>query len=309
MTTHTDQQPDWQPDRQHDWQRRLEESFGDGPALPDPAGPLLAGRRALRRRRTAVAASTLALLAVVGGAGFAGASRPTAHDVPVASAGGSSPTSSPSSNPTSSPTAAPALAGSAADVRTATDEEQRTFDPDGPHVQALPDGSVVVDQQWRVTRLDVEAAQGDDQRTWGVVTRSADGGETVWTLLDWRRGQTSSATWDPAGKAFSRFDHWVADQLAHPTQESPAHLQDGRLELAPGWSVVLRVANPDQASAYGAVGDQMAVELRDPDGHAWFALVSAEGASVVDPATLDHPTMSSFLDHVAAQGGNGEGLK
>ncbi len=290
-----------------DWHDRLDSSFGDGPARPDPTPLLEAGHRALRRRRTAIAASALAVLAVVGTAGVVGASGggTTARDVPAAS---QAPTTAPSQQAVALQPHTP-LAESAADVRSATDSEQRAFAPDGPHVEALADGEVVVDQQWRVTHLEVESARDDTQRVWGVVVRSVDGAKTVWMLLDWRLGEQASATWDEPGKAYARFDDWVAAQVASPPQESPAHLVDGSLVLAPGWTLVLRVPSPTAAADYGAVGDQMAVELRDPDGHAWFALVSADGASIVDPAVLRRPTMQAFLDHVATQGDNGEGLR
>ncbi|MBA8805971.1 hypothetical protein FB382_004316 [Nocardioides ginsengisegetis] len=293
---------------QTDWQQRIEASFGDGPAHPGPAPLIEAGHRALRRRRTAIAASTLAVLAVAGTAGVVGAAGgggAAARDVPVAS---QAPTVAPSPQ-AASPQPHTPLAESAADVRTATDTEQRRFDPAGPHVEVLPDGEVVVDQQWQVTRLEVESARDDTQRVWGVVARSLDGSETVWMVLDWRLAGEASTTWDEPGKAYARFDDWIRAQLASPTQESPAHLQDGNLVLAPGWTLVLRVPNPTAAADYGQVGDQMAVELRDEDGHSWFALVSADGASIVDPAVLRAPTMEAFLDHVAAQGDNGEGLK
>ena len=131
-------------------------------------------------------------------------------------------------------------------------------------------------------------------------------------LLDWRLGEGASATWEPPGKRFARFDDWVQaarDAAEGRPEDTVAHLEHGQVVLAPGWTVVVRVADPEEAAAYGPVDDQIAVELRDPDGRAWFALVGPDSAKIVDAAALDSPTMASFLDHLESQGDNGEGLR
>ena len=44
-------------------------------------------------------------------------------------------------------------------------------------------------------------------------------------------------------------------------------------------------------------------------GRGAFALVGPDGGTTVDPAVLEAPTMRAFLDHLQAQGDNGEGLR
>jgi len=124
----------------------------------------------------------------------------------------------------------------------------------------------------------------------------------------------SSSTWEDARKRFATFDQWLQATLedqssanTHPVQVATA--LHGELTVARGVEVLEKVVAPAAAAAYGPVDEQVAAKLRLVDGSVVFALVGPEGATTVDPAVLEAPTMDAFLAHLRAQGDNGEGLR
>jgi hypothetical protein len=301
------------------WADEIERSFGDGPALPPASTYVQSGRAAVRRRRVAAGAASVAACLVLGGLGWSalpGGAGPDAGQV----ATDPSPTDTPSTDsvgpdqaePSSpaTPTVAP-LAVSPTDVRQARPDERREM-AGAAAVTVLGDGTLIRRAGWTVERLEVQ--QADDRvRTWGIAATRDDGSEGEWILLTWEAGGTSTATWNPPGQRFATFDEWLAvtvEELLGKPGVPVARARDGALvDVATGTTVLQEVPAPAQAAAYGPVEDQVAVRLRLVDGTEVFALVGPDGATTVDPAVLETPTMAAFLRYLESQGDSGEGLR
>jgi hypothetical protein len=301
------------------WADEIERSFGDGPALLPASAYVQSGRAAVRRRRVAAGAASVAACLVLGGLGWTslpGGTGPDAGQV----ANDPSPTNSPSTDSVgpdqgepsvpATPVLAP-LATSPADVRLARPGEREEM-VGSAAVTVLGDGTLIRRAGWTVERLEVQRAD-DRSRVWGIATTRDDGAEGEWILLTWASQGTSSATWNPPGQRFATFDEWLAvtveEQLGEPGAPV-ARARDGALvDVATGTTVIQEVPAPAQAAAYGPVEDQVAVRLRLADGTEVFAIVGPDGATTVDPAVLETPTMAAFLRHLESQGDSGEGLR
>ena len=293
---------------QIDWRGELDAAVG---TAPDRAvEPFVrAGRRAVRRRRTAGVA-VVAVMAVAGGAAWAVApGDATRTDAPVANRG-SSPSAVDSDSPTAAPTVAP-LATRPEDVRSAEPSQAELFDDRSMPVNAMPDGSLARKPDWSVQAIYVLQEKGERRRVWGVSAVPSAGGGAVWMLITWRPGGTGALS-DPEGKRFAVFEDWLDATWAEQQGEEPpplARVVDGELSVMAGVKALEAISHPQQAAAYGPVDQQWAAKLRLADGSVVFARVDPEGATTVDPAVLDAPTMNAFLAHLGQQGDSGEGLR
>lgn len=293
------------------WADEIERSFGSGPTPPPPATYVASGRAAVRRRRIAAgAASTFAAALVIGGIGWSvmpGDARPDAGQVATepAPTATEKPTPSPGAKRTFGP-----VTDSPDDVRAARLDE-REWLVGSSAVTVIGDGTLIRRRDWTVDR--VEVLEGTDRaRAWGIAAHADDGSEAEWILLQWDRA-SSTSTSNPAGQRFATFDEWLAvvaaEQLGKPGAPV-ARARDGALvDVATGTDVLQEVPAPPEAAAYGPVEDQVAVRLRLADGTEVFALVGPDGATTVDPAVLETPTMAAFLRHLESQSDSGEGLR
>jgi hypothetical protein len=188
-------------------------------------------------------------------------------------------------------------------VNAPAEEEPASYTSDGRLV--LRDGVTVV------RRVDNPMDLEPPKQSVGLVLD--DRGRKIWMLLQ-TDPSGSSSTWEDARKRFATFDQWLQATLedqssanTHPVQVATA--LHGELTVARGVEVLEKVVAPAAAAAYGPVDEQVAAKLRLVDGSVVFALVGPEGATTVDPAVLEAPTMDAFLAHLRAQGDNGEGLR
>lgn len=293
---------------QIDWRGELDAAVATAPDRP--VEPFVrAGRRAVRRRRTAGVAA-VAVMAVAGGAAWAVApGDATRSDAPVATRG-SSPSAVDSASPTAAPTVAP-LATRPEDVRPAGPGQAELFDDRSMPVQAMADGSLARKPDWSVQAIYVMQEKGERKRVWGVSAVPSAGGEAVWMLITWRPGSVGAQS-NPEGQRFSVFEDWLDATWAEQQGEEPpsvANVLDGDLQVVAGVKVLEAISHPQQAAAYGPVDQQWAAKLRLRDGSVVFARVDPAGTTTVDPAVLDAPTMDAFLAHLAQQGDSGEGLR
>lgn len=307
-------------DTQIDWHHELDSSFGQGPE-GTPADYLDAGHRAVRRRRAAVSVAGLAAAVVVGGVVWSLAPGDAARSggVPVATQPPApDPTSSPSSAtaaPTTSPTVA-ALPTRPADVSTATAAQRDEVAGPVP-VATTSDGALLVQRGWTVESVEPVARTTRDgvdvMRQWTlVVSPKASPDEDTWVLATWHLSGTSSVSSDPAGKSTADLDTWVAQMQALEQGDAPtsvAHTEGGRFVADTDLEVIEAVAHPEQAAAYGPVGEAVAAKVRLADGTVLFVLARAEDSLTVEPAVLDAPTMTAFLRHLASQADSGEGVR
>ena len=306
----------------------IDQSFGSGPgALPTPADRLAEGRRALRRRRRlAVAATSVGVVAAVGaGVAVAGAGGGSGADrqLPAASTGSST-------SPTTATTAPPPENGVVDDL--AAKQRQARLDAQHSLTDSVPAaydamGDLVVTKGWHVAPQVAEpmGLQPPEASVGLVVTK---GTETRWLFLARERvvgaqgqipdsfGATASA--DSPGKSYSRFEEWLAAQVAlqgggADPASAPALVvvsTDDTLQAASGAMLVEQRPMP-VVDGYSTAGDRMA-EVRQ-DGRTWFVVVRghAPDAEVipVDAAVLAEPTFAALVDHVRSQAASGEGLR
>jgi hypothetical protein len=285
------------------WADEIERSFGDGPTPPAPATYVEAGRAAVRRRRLAAGAASVAAALVIGGVGWA-----ALPGDPRADAGQVATDPTPTAeNPSPSE---PATAG--VPIR-------RVPAPEGPHsplavqwVEVDGEGLAVLEgvevTEVVANPLDFEAPQ---QSFAVALVRD---GEERWMVLTGGDGRPSSATWDDARKRHATFRDWLGDQVElarKSVAEGPVFLDSqGVLGVYADVDLLEEVRAPAEAAAYAPVEDTAAVKYRTPQGDLEFALLIAGGDSTtVDPAVLETPTMAAFLRHLAAQGDSGEGLR
>lgn len=185
----------------------IDSSFGDGPPERALGAVLGAGRRAVRRRRAALAGTTLAVaLAVTGGAfALAGDGTTTGTD-PVPPA-----------------TQAPEPGQPELQVRTAPDVAADEL------VRIA--GAGVVDVRPGVEVLDeVDDPYEREAPGWSVAVRLRYDGEPRWVLLD-SVGDTGSMEHPGPGSTTDDFERWVRDTVAlqaAPVAPDPTRTDDGR---------------------------------------------------------------------------------
>jgi hypothetical protein len=282
-----------------DWRRELDESFGRAPDRP-VADYVAAGERAVRRRRAAACISGLAVVAVLGGVGWAALPDEPWAEVPIATDSGQG----------RDDAALAPMATSPEDVLQ-PDRELGVFEaPDAMAVTVLHDGELVHKPGWVVEELRA-LADRDSRRIWAISVAPSGGGPGQWILLTWEPGQLAAAL-DVPGERFDSFDDWVDDARAEQQDSAPpapVRLKGGRVVPGAGVEVLEQVDAPEEAAAWGPVEDQVVVKLRRPDGTILFALVDPRGATWVRSAALPHPTMAAFLGHLAEHGPDGEGSR
>jgi hypothetical protein len=309
----------------------LDSSFGAGPdGLPTPAERLTAGRQALRSRHHAgIAGAVLAVVAAVGvGVTVSG------------SLGGDSDTDGPTPPlATSGTTATPSTPAppSTTDQQAALDRLKRKAQQQAQLVEQRlvsnqfpasfgPRGQLVVKDGWRITqRVEEPVGLQPPEASLGVVV--TDGRQTRWMLLMLTRETDghgnpiddlgASASADDPGKAYSRFEDWLASQVAlqdgvHPDASDALLVVDDTDVLRPSPGAELReVRAMPVVDGYTTSGDRMAEVRRD--GRTWFVLVRGHGAEAevipVDAEVLSEPTFAAFVEHVRSQTASGEGLR
>lgn len=309
----------------------LDSSFGAGPdGLPAPAERLSAGRQALRRRhRAGIAATTVAVVAVLGAgaalSGVLGGGSDAEGPLPPLATSGTTATPSTNETPLS-------LERQAALDRLAKKAQQQAHRIEQQLVSnQFPasfgvDGQLVVKDGWRIAQR-VEEPMGFQlpERSLGVVV--SDGEDTRWMLLTMTRETDghgnpiddfgTSASADDPGKAYSRFEDWLASQVALQDGGDLASSDDlvvvdetDALRALPG-AELREVRAMPAVDGYTTSGDRMAEVRRD--GRTWFVLVRGHGADAdvipVDAAVLSEPTFAAFVEHVRSQLASGEGLR
>ena len=280
-----------------DWRRELDESFGREPDRP-VADYVAAGERAVRRRRAAACISGLAVVAVLGGVGWAALPDEPWAEVPIATDSGQA----------RDDAALAPMATSPEDVLQ-PDRELGVFEaPDAMAVTVLHDGELVHKPGWVVEELRA-LADRDSRRIWAISVSPSGGGVGQWILLTWQPGRLAVAL-DVPGERFDSFDAWVDDARAEQQDSAPpapVRLEGGRVVPRAGVEVLEQVDAPEEAAAWGPVEDQVVSKLRRPDDTILFALLDPQGAIWVRSEALPHPTMAAFLRHLAEQGPDGEG--
>lgn len=291
---------------------RLDAAIGEGPAHRELGQRLKAGRQAVRRRRLAAGGAALATAAVVGfgavavtsgGSGGNGdrepqvAADPTTSSTPSQSASGPEPDAA-------SPCDAPCP------VRYATADEASAFIEKVPKVAYADGGQLVIADGWRVTDFSQNPMEFPaPARSAGLEVTD---GTSSWFVLLAKPELGGWGTWDPTGKRFATLDAWLADEVAfhkHAVEEAPVEVQDGVLIPQSSVTVLDQVMGPPEADGYGPRNETAAVQLRMPDGRMVFALVVGDQVTTVEPAVLEAPTMSAFLQHLGGQADSGEGLR
>lgn len=222
-----------------DWREELDSSFGAGPERP-ASDYLVPGRAALRRRRTAMGATALATVLVVGGIGWAIA--PGDDDVRGSTIASDAP--SPSPSPTASPTPTGQGAGSALPWRKS----------DGP--ARVNPGTGLEIREGAIVHQRLDDLYPGKGSTSVALDLSFEGGRW-WMVLEWDEGGSAGTSGRP-GEMYDSFDAFVAAETSDGGMFSPEpdpvadkypfgrvvdYGPDG-IVLRPGATIVRRVANP-----------------------------------------------------------------
>ncbi len=266
----------------------LDRSFGSGPPAP-PAGDLVvAGRRALRRRRGLQAAGGgLAALVAVAALGLDGSDPTRAIDQSPAVSG---PTPSP--EPDAGTTREPSPP-----VR---------YDRTG-EVQVAP-GVAVLQRIANPLDRSGPAASVAFWVRW-------DGAESYWLLDRGRDGWMGSS--DPTDKAAGSLEEWVQYQKEARgiVEVVPAVTleADGTLSPAPGVRILEQRSGVDVSESFAPPGAPTAAAMVLDDGVRAFVLVRRLPGSPPEylptSARVGGPDLDSFLDHARQQYAAGEGLR
>ncbi|WP_408897487.1 hypothetical protein ACJ5H2_21565 [Nocardioides sp. R1-1] len=286
----------------------FEAGYADEPAPRSPADYLLGGRRRLRNRRLGtggaavlVAAAALAFALLPDG----GTSGTTPDRTPVVEA----------------PTPSPAATDPATAEATATTEErprEKLSDVlvPGQHVGYDGRGEIRLRPGWRVVREVPNPLRAVAPAT-SVGLVVTDGKQTYWYLLE-HGPDTGGATWDPASKAYARFEEWldVMVDLARGTEQA-AYVafapQGAVLEPGVGVRIVRQWPAPD-LPGFAAPGEDSALAKVVVDGRTFFVLARRTPGGPTDTipydaALLAEPTLEAFLAHAREAYASGEGLR
>lgn len=269
---------------------------------------LLAGRRAVRRRRVVGVVGAAAAVAVIGGVGAltlpgSGSTEP-APAAPIGSA--KDPAKTPSATATPSTQAPPQV-----QRRQGPGDKGLNIDNDYP--VALSDGVLVVKRGWRVTRIvDNPSKLLPPDTSFGVIVESDDSAR--WMLLE-EEAEGGYATYDdPETVSYSRFDDWLRSIVAinRPEAVEPLVTRDRSGSLAPGQGATILAQRSAAPVAPYADAEDLLVKV-ERDGRTWFVVVRGRGENAevipVDADALSAPTFEAFIDHVRAQDESNEGLR
>ena len=301
-------------DHETDWHDLIDRSFGDGPRHVRLDDRIVAGRRALARRRAASAAGAAAVVAVVAVGTWAVSGGPDSSALPEPGPATRSTSASP--EPTPDVTADDPAAG----PRPLTKEERRQLWEGGQHAAYDNWGRLVVKKGWRVTQR-IANPMGYQLPEKSVGLEITDGTSAEWILVTHEK-TGGGASWVPAGGGFGTLLAWVQDQVAlnsdaggtpAPGSDVVVMTADGRLVGTKGAEVLQQVANPD-VPGFAEPGDLTAAARVQDGDQVWFVLarqVAGEPEFFPVPAQVlqPGPTMQAFLQRCREQYAGGEGLR
>ncbi|MDQ6526392.1 hypothetical protein RB608_22415 [Nocardioides sp. LHD-245] len=282
----------------------FEAGYDDEPAPRTADGYVAAGRRRARQRRLRVTAAVVGVVgavAVAGAlvAGGAGPVRSTPDRTPVAQS------PSPTAGATPAPAPDPAPTQRISDV----------LSP-GQHVGYDGRGAVVLRPGWRIVReIPNPLHRVAPEASVGLVVTK--GTASFWYLLD-HSPDGGSASWDPAGKAYQRFEQWLDVMVDLDRGEEPEPYvrfagEGDLLEAGVGVRILRQWADPD-VPGFAAPGDDTAVAKVAADGRVYFVLARRSPGGPtdtlpVDAGVLPAPTLAAFLAHARDRYASGEGLR
>lgn len=273
-----------------DLAERIDAAIGEAPTpLPLPRDRVAAGRRALLRRRLAVGAGALAVVAVVGSA--------------FALVGGDSETRV---DPASPPSAE-------ADGTGSEPEPGRPSDPDAD-VELTREGELLVAEGVEVTRQ-VENPLGLTPPDYSLGIAYTRDGETTWALLE----SSGSVTYDPARKAFATLDDWLDEMVALETGDVRLQLVEfgvgETLEPLPGVEIVDQTGEVNLSESFAGPRDRTAAAQVTYEGKRWFVLARQISGSPPEyfptAGRVGGQDLADFLDYASGQytDSGGEGLR
>ncbi|MCR1785461.1 hypothetical protein KVF89_23185 [Nocardioides carbamazepini] len=284
----------------------LETGYADEPALRAPADYVADGRRRLRNRRLGtggaaalVVAAALAVALLPQG----GASRTTPDRAPVVQA------------PTPATPAASATA-TAPESTEAPPERISDVLVRGQHAGYDGRGRLVLRPGWRVVReVPNPLRKVAPEASAGLVV--TDGRQTYWYLLDHSRNG-GGASWDPASKAYARFEEWLDVMVGLQRGTEPAAYvafaaSGDLLEPGVGVRILGQWPGPD-LPGFAAPGEDSALAKVVVDGRTFFVLARRSPGGPTDSipfdaALLPEPTREAFLAHAREAYASGEGLR
>ena len=305
----------------------IDHSFGSGPDDGAGVGELLvAGRRALLRRRLSVGAGALATVAVLGGTTWAatGVGGDRADDAPVASnPSHSSHTATPSDPPSATPSTPPAAAGSkpsrALYKHVVMDLMLASYDEHG---------RVVVDPRATVVdRVDNPFHLEPPQDSAGVAVRFQ--GSVWWYAMSYAGDGSSSSTVTWAGNSDQPFADWARGQngIAGPPSSVGDPVMPGityidlvqfvgdteKLEPVEGATILEQRPHISVGDSFAGPNDHTAVaEVRTRDGEVYYVLARSfdgkPGQYIAVPKAEGGATVDDFLEMARkryAEGGGG----
>ncbi len=313
----------------------IDRSFGSGPA--DGAGDagdgdagveqlLAAGRRALRRRRLAVAGAALATVAVVGGTAWAatGAGSDRADGVPVATRPGATQDASRAADPSTGPTPSEQPRAE----RTPSNAEIDHALGDLNLVSYDDSGAVVIDHRATlVARIDNPFHLDPPQKSVGVAVRFR--GVTYWYALSYAGDGSSGGALAWAGGQKESFRTWVRgesgtasgpESVGRPVLPGIAHLDlvefvgdTEQLRPVKGATILEQRAHVSVGDSFAGPDDHTAVaEVEAADGQRYYVIARSfdgkPGQYIAVPKAKGGATIDDFLQMARkryAEGGGG----
>jgi len=269
-----------------DLHESLTEGFGPEPPHRPVADRLVAGHRAVRRRRLAGAAVTVAVASVVGlGAtmlanGNAGGNDQVATD--------------PAS--TTEPAPEPWQGG-----------ELARYSDDGM-VEVRPGVTVL-------HRIADPLGDPSDFNHSVALALEFRGSET-WLILNWETDPNGGISEMAAagGPADGTFADWVEQTVAANEDNSGGYVDfaaDGSLRSSHGVEILDQVLDPDLPESFAPAGARTAAALlQGPDGKKWYVLVREVGGLDTNavPFGMGGPNLEAFIEYARAKYLSGEGV-
>lgn len=282
-------------------QERLDRSFGEGPPLPPVGAHVMAGRRALRRRRVASGAAGLATAAVlltgwyvVAPGSTTGSSRLAGDPTPAATPSASEPADGPTTEPAATPWPRGELiryVEGELEVRPGVVVHEHIRNPYDFEPPSLSDA---LDVTWR--------------------------GERQWLMIEKRPRPSgiSSSSSDPSN-GWASFADYVADQVdVNAGSGWPETFQlDGRGQVVPtaGTRVVDRTDDPQLGPDFapsGATTGAAVVSVAGEEGTyfvVWRVIDGTLDVITTPPVFVGDATFDELLTKARARYSSGEGLR
>ena len=274
-------------------QDELDRSFGDGPAQPSVGTHVEAGRRALRRRRSATVALGAVLVLGVGWAvtGPGGSGPDTGEQIATdPSSAEAPPTVPPLPDSAWEDGVAVRYRDGEVELRPGTVVHQRI---DNPYGYAPPRDSVAFDLTFE--------------------------GQRSWNLLELSRHRESYSGTVP-NNGWASFADWVADQTDLTTggddgwPDTLRLTDQGELVATPGAEILQRTDDPQLGATFAAPGEPTgAAVVRAEDGQSYFVVWRVvEGTLDVittPPGDVPGATFEELLTYARGKYASGEGLR